>query len=193
MEKTENPILLFKKWYGQELKLSKEQIPSAVCLSTVGIDHFPNARFVSLKEIIDGSFIITGPLDSRKGIEIKNNNKVSLTFWWTATERQIRIQGVATKISEELAETYFKTRSRASQAVSLLCKQGIEVDDVTVLKNKVLDKVAQGEPIDRPKSWGGFAIAPVRIEFMEFHKTRFHDRKLYEFENNTWKVKQLQP
>lgn len=193
MEKIENPILLFEKWYEKELKLTNVRIPSAVCLSTIGIDNFPNARFVSFKELINDSFIITGPLNSRKGIEIDNNNNVSLTFWWTETERQIRVQGIATKIEDKLAEKYFAERNANSKVVSLICEQGKEINDLKLLEDKILEKVAKNERIGRPKNWSGFLIKPLRIEFMEFKKTRFHDRKLYELENDKWNMNQLQP
>lgn len=193
MRKIEHPILLFKKWYEEELDLTNVRIPSAVCLSTIGIDDFPNARFVSFKEIINDSFIITGPLNSRKGIEIENSNNVSLTFWWTETERQIRVQGIATKIEDELAQKYFQERNINSKAVSLICEQGKEINDIKILESKILDKIAQNEWIGRPKNWSGFSIKPLRIEFMEFKKTRFHDRKLYELENDKWNMKQIQP
>ncbi len=193
MKKIENPISLFKKWYKKELELTNVRIPSAVCLSTVGIDNFPNARFMSFKELVNDSFIITGPLNSRKGIEIDNNNNVSLTFWWTETERQIRVQGIATKIEDKIAEKYFAERNANSKAVSLICEQGKEVNDLNLLKDKILEKIAQKERIDRPKDWSGFLIKPLRIEFMEFKKTRFHDRKLYELEKDKWNMKQIQP
>ncbi|WP_339707799.1 pyridoxamine 5'-phosphate oxidase family protein [uncultured Kriegella sp.] len=130
MKNKKQPIQLFLKWFDEELKRSKVRIPSAVCLSTIGTDDFPNARFVSFKELIDDSFIITGPLNSRKGLEIEKNNKVALTFWWTETERQIRIQGFATKISDQLADKYFDARSTNSQAVSLISEQGKETDNL---------------------------------------------------------------
>lgn len=187
------PIEIFKKWFDEELELSKARIPTAVCLSTIGIDNFPNARFVSFKEIFDNSFIITGPLNSRKGIEIENNDKVALTFWWTETERQIRIQGIATKIPEQLADKYFNDRNVNSQAVSSICEQGKETDNLEQLEKKVLEKVFQNTKITRPQNWSGFSIKPIRIEFMEFKKTRFHDRKLYKIENGEWNIKQIQP
>lgn len=187
------PIEIFRRWFNEELKLSKARIPTAVCLSTVGIDNFPNARFVSFKEIFDNSFIITGPLNSRKGIEIENNDKVALTFWWTETERQIRIQGVATKISEGLADKYFKERNVNSQAVSSICEQGQEIDNVEQLEKRVLEKVLEQSKITRPQNWSGFSIKPTRIEFMEFKKSRFHDRKLYEIVKGEWNIKQIQP
>lgn len=193
MKNTKQPISLFTKWFEEELKLSKVRIPTAVCLSTIGIDNYPNARFVSFKELVNNCFIITGPLNSRKGTEIENNEKVALTFWWTETERQIRIQGVATKISEQLADKYFDERNVNSQAVSSICEQGKEIDNLEQLEKKVLDKVLEKTRIIRPKDWSGFSIKPTRIEFMEFKKTRFHNRKLYEIENGEWNMKQIQP
>ena len=187
------PIELFKKWFSEEEKLSKLSVPTAVCLSTVGLDGFPNARFVSLKEIVDESFIITTPLESRKGLEIENNNKVALTFWWTETERQVRIQGIATTITKELAQKYFHERDLDSQVVSLICQQGKEIDDIKLLEKRIAEATLTNSKIEIPKNWGGYSIEPIRIEFMEFNKTRFHDRKLYEIENNKWTLKQLQP
>jgi hypothetical protein len=40
------PIQLFSKWFDEELKRTTVRIPTACCLSTIGIDGFPNARFV---------------------------------------------------------------------------------------------------------------------------------------------------
>lgn len=194
MRDMEQPLQLFSKWFDEELELSKASIPTAVCLSTNGLDEFPNARFLSLKELIDDSFIITGPVNSRKGIEIENNAKVALTFWWTETERQIRIQGFATKISKQLADKYFEARNRHSQAVSLISEQGKEADDLKIMENKVFEKVSETIKISRPENWGGFSIKPIRIEFMEFKKTRFHDRKLYEIKDDGgWSLRLIQP
>lgn len=193
MEKSEHPIQLFQKWYDEELSLTKVSIPSAVCLSTIGKDGFPNARFVSLKEIIDDSFIVTGPLNSRKGEEVKNNNRVSLTFWWTETERQIRIQGLATQISDAMADKYFDERDKTSQVISLICEQGKELEDLESLEKRVMEKAADDQKVRRPQDWSGFMIKPVRIEFMEFKTSRFHLRRLYEVENSIWKARNLQP
>ncbi|WP_375561461.1 pyridoxal 5'-phosphate synthase [Bernardetia sp. OM2101] len=187
------PIKLFKKWLSEEEKYSKTSVPTAVCLSTIGLDGFPNARFVSLKEIVKDSFIITTSFDSRKGLEIENTNKVALTFWWTETQRQVRIQGIATKIDKELAQKYFYERDLDSQIVSLICQQGRETDDIKALEKEIIKMTLTNPKIEMPKNWGGYSIEPIRIEFMEFRKTRFHDRRLYVMENNKWTLKQLQP
>lgn len=188
-----NPISLFQKWFEEESAASQASIPSAVCMSTVGLDGFPNARFVSLKEIKEDAFIVTGPLQSRKGIELEADNRVALTFWWTGTERQVRIQGEANRISDSQADAYFEARNEHSKAVSVISDQGQITDDLAALEKKMLERVAEDRSIPRPQNWGGFAIKPLRMEFMEFRETRFHDRKLFALENEKWVVHQLQP
>lgn len=189
------PINIFREWFAEEQKLTTVRIPSACCLSTIGTDGFPNARFVSLKEIIENSFIVTGPLSSRKGIEIFQIDKVALTFWWTETERQVRIQGNATVITEQLADKYFTERGRVSQIISIVSDQGKEIENIEILKEKY-DSIEQNfasKNLTRPQNWGGYSIEPKRIEFLEFKPTRFHDRKFYELANYKWTMKQIQP
>ena len=123
------------------------------------------------------------------------NPKASLTFWWTETERQIRIQGDAVEIEDELADAYFKERSKESQIVSQISKQGVAIDNFTALLTefeKQKTNLANTE-ISRPQEWAGFYIIPKRIEFMEFKKSRLHFRELFTRENNAWDKVMLQP
>lgn len=193
MEKS--PIKIFQKWFDEELQLTEVRIPSACCLSTIGIDNYPNARFVSLKEINENKFIVTGPLTSRKGIEINNFNKVALTFWWTESERQVRIQGNALPISNQLADKYFSERSRESQIVSIVSHQGQQLDDINTLNKNYqeTEKSFVNQVLNRPENWGGYYIEPIRIEFLEFKPTRFHERQLYQLKNGEWIITKLQP
>ena len=46
-----HPIEAFREWYSEQLARSASLIPTACCLSTIGLDGYPNARFVSLKEV----------------------------------------------------------------------------------------------------------------------------------------------
>ena len=188
-------IQIFNQWFNDELKLTKVRIPSACCLSTIGSDNYPNARFVSLKEIVEDNFVVTGPLTSRKGIEINLINNVALTFWWTETERQVRIQGNATTIGDKLANKYFSERNRNSQIVSMVSHQGQPITDIEALHQRYNDVKTSfsDQPLKRPEYWGGFSIAPIRIEFLEFKPSRFHNRRLYQLINGEWKQTELQP
>jgi pyridoxamine 5'-phosphate oxidase len=190
-----NPFEIFKKWQSEELAVSNMAIPKACCLSTIGLDGFPNARFLELKDVIDDTFIITGPSSSRKGEEIAASDKVAITCWWTATERQIRIQGRAVKITNDLADEYFYKRSIESQIISKISKQGQIIENMDTLLTEIEIFKAHQEKarIQRPENWSGYAVTPVRIEFLAFSKTRFHNRKLYELIKDDWKESLLQP
>ena len=189
------PIENFNQWFEEELKLTKLSIPTACCLSTIGTDNYPNARFVSLKGIVENRFIIAGTTTSRKGIEINSINKVALTFWWTETQRQVRIQGNATTLNHRLADKYFRERNRDSQIVSIVSNQGEVLKDMEGLNKKYQDIEAtfSNQHLTRPENWSGYAIKPIRIEFLEFKPTRFHNRRLYELTNGQWTFKELQP
>ena len=190
-----NPVEQFKRWYEAQTDKSSVAIPSACCLTSIGIDGYPNSRFVSLKEILDDKFIITGSLNSRKGIELLSSPKASLTFWWTETERQIRIQGDAVQIENELAEKYFQERSRDSQIVTELCEQGAITKNIELLKAEFKKRqiTSRTTKISRPTQWSGFYIIPKRIEFMQFKTSRFHFRELYSLEKGSWTRVILQP
>lgn len=43
------------------------------------------------------------------------NPNVAVTFYWLPLRRQVRIEGVAAKITREASEEYFHQRPRASQ------------------------------------------------------------------------------
>ncbi|MCD2422209.1 pyridoxal 5'-phosphate synthase [Niabella pedocola] len=189
-----NPLELFDRWYQEENMVSGATLPGACCLTTRGLDGFPNGRFVSLKEVKEGSFIITGPTNARKGQEIAADNKVGLTFWWPVTGRQVRIQGIATPVSAEAADRYFAERDEAARVVSVMCTQGTPVDDYDQMVarfQQVLEEGAVGK--ERPENWGGYAIAPVRIELMIFSATRLHDRNYFEMRDGRWVHQKLQP
>ncbi|MDX8569869.1 pyridoxal 5'-phosphate synthase [Elizabethkingia sp. HX XZB] len=188
-------ISLFNNGLEREMQVHKQKLPYACCLSTEGLDGFPNARFVSLKEIKNEEFVITGTLTSRKGEEINHNNKVALTFWWPETQQQVRIQGEARLISGSVLDSYFSERNRESQIVSVVSDQGKELHDLNELILK-FDAVANNTEISeirRPGNWGGYAIVPFRIEFLVFSESRFHDRTLYERKDQIWQKKKIQP
>lgn len=190
-----DPIIKFQNWYEQERNITNTLIPSACCLSTTGLDGYPNARFVSLKEVVGGQFIVTGPLDSRKCKEVMYKPHAALTFWWSATGKQVRVQGDVKLIDSEDADRYFSDRTRESQIVSWVSTQGKPVENGSSLKERFdhFSNLNTGEEIPRPENWGGIGIVPVRIEFLVFSPERFHERLLYVRNGTGWSEQYLQP
>ena len=190
-----NPITLFQNWFAEAVEASSASIPSACCLSTLGLDGYPNARFVSLKGIYQDQLIITGPMDARKGQELKKHPKASLSFWWPEVEKQVRIQGDVTPLPLEMAEALFGKRNLASKLVNTLFKQGDISESLEKMEQILAEKLAQvqNQEISKPEAWGGILIQPIRIELMAFQTSRLHHRNLYYIKDGIWHHTLLQP
>lgn len=188
-----NPFELFRTWYQEYQQRTKSSLPASCCLTTNGLDNYPNARFVALKHVDEQGFIITGSIASRKGREIEHSRHVALTFWWEETGRQVRLQGDAEAIEDFEADCFFRERSRDSQIISCVSKQGAVLLDRESMINIYQEVDHASETIQRPIDWSGYRIKPVRIEFLQFSTARFHDRVLFERSISGWKTSKLQP
>lgn len=190
-----NPILLFDQFYQKELAQTQVKIPSACCFTTIGMDGYPNSRFVSCKEIKRDQFIITGSKTARKGQEVVQNNKVALAFWWTSTNVQVRVQGTIEELSQEDSHRYFQERNRESQAVSLVSAQGEVLTNIADLEesySKIMQQY-EGQSLPTPEAFTAWAVQPYRIEFLVFSEARFHERMLFEYKEGKWIKSRLKP
>ena len=190
-----DPIEEIKNWLLQEGIQSNLEIKFTGCLSTIGLDGYPNSRFVVLKDIINGSFVITGSLNSRKGKELENCQKVSLTFWLPFIKKQIRIQGDVKKISDAQATQYFRKRNKSSQLIATIFNQGDTAKSFSELQSqmKQAKRSFLNLPIEKPIYWGGISIEPLRMELLEFKMNRLHNRVLFTRKQDKWTKEILQP
>lgn len=190
-----NPMEQLLDWQKEQQKQAKSEMPGLCCLSTIGEDDFPNARYVSLKEINDQGFIMTGPLQSMKGKELLSCSKTALTFWWKETGRQVRVQGEATQLSPQEADEIFVELTRDVQILCWASDQSAAIDDPEKLEEdyKKFDEQYQGMKIPRPENWGGFMITPLQIEFLDSPSDHLQTRELYTKVGKNWEKKYLQP
>ena len=93
-----DPVLQFTEWFDQARKTEIAD-PTAMILATVGSGGQPSQRTVLLKYYDEKGFVFFTNFESRKAKEIQDNAKVSLLFVWLDLERQVMINGIASKIS----------------------------------------------------------------------------------------------
>jgi pyridoxamine 5'-phosphate oxidase len=190
-----NPLSQFENWF-QEAIDAKVNEPNAMTLSTVTADGRPSARIVLLKGIENGQFVFYTNLQSQKGKELDANPACALTFFWPELERQVRIEGIAAPVKDELAEKYFQSRPRGSQVGAWTSPQSSIIANRQILDERTLEieKRFRGEPIlPKPKQWGGFAVTASEIEFWQGRPSRLHDRIVYYLEDGKWSIHRLAP
>ena len=192
----ESPLLLFDKWFHEVEDFGGIEEVNAMTISTIGLDGFPKARVVLLKQYTPDGFIFYTNYNSEKGKAIANNPNICLSFFWHSLERQIIIKGKAKKIEENLSDGYFDSRPDGSKLGAIVSNQSEVIKSRNVLEEKLkqLEVDFIGKKINRPENWGGYIIEPQEIEFWQGRKNRLHDRIRYKLTSDfSWKVDRLAP
>jgi pyridoxamine 5'-phosphate oxidase len=189
-----NPFAQFEKWMKEAVD-SEEKEPTAMTLSTVGTDGFPQSRIVLLKYFDENGFIFFTNYLSEKGKAIEKNPAVSLHFFWRVLERQVQITGLTEKTSEEISRNYFQSRPPESRIAAWASDQSREIPSRDYLEQRFREFSSkfenQSPPL--PSFWGGYKVIPQKIEFWQGRSNRLHDRILYEKISDNWAIKRLAP
>ena len=110
----------------------------------------------------------------------------------------MRIAGKAEKIPTAESIAYFLKRPFNSRLGAWASAQSSVISTRGFLEMKFEEmkrKFAEGE-VPLPSFWGGYRVAPSRIEFWQGRKNRLHDRFLYtrlDDDNRNWKIERLAP
>ena len=188
------PIELFQEWF-EEAKKSEINDPNAMNLATISSDGKPSSRIVLLKSYDDKGFVFYTNSNSKKGRAIKNNDSVALNFHWKTLQRQIRIEGNVSQISNAEADEYYNSRPLGSRIGAWASLQSEELDDRSTLTKRVeeFEKKFLDNNVPRPPHWNGYLVAPILIEFWQDMPFRLHDRLEFRMENDGWVTRKLYP
>ena len=189
-----NPFDLFHEWFEQAKK-NEINDPNAMNLATISSNGKPSSRIVLLKSYDDKGFVFYTNSNSKKGKAIHNNDSVALNFHWKTLQRQIRIEGNVSKISNSEADKYYNSRPLGSRIGAWASLQSEELDDRSTLTKRVeeFEKKFSDSDVPRPSHWNGYLVTPVLIEFWQDMPFRLHDRLEFHMENNLWVTRKLYP
>lgn len=190
-----DPILQFEQWF-EEAVASEVPEPNALTLSTVSEDGRPSGRIVLLKGVERGKFVFYSNYQSQKGKELEKNPACGLTFFWPDLERQIRIEGIASRVDPTVSENYFQSRPRDSQISAWASPQSAIISGREILDERVKKIEAKFEGVEKlpkPNQWGGFEVEPLKIEFWQGRTNRLHDRIVFTKVDEAWQVHRLAP
>ena len=189
---TEEPITLFQQWINQAITYSNDA--NAFVLSTVNSNGVPSSRVLLLRDATEKGFSFFTNYSSRKSQEIEVNPNVCMNFFWPEMERQVRINGSISRLSEQESDDYFNSRPYESRIGAWCSPQSQVIESREVLENKIQElKKKFPNEVPRPENWGGYTIVPNEIEFWQGRASRLHDRFLYNKEGENWTINRLAP
>ncbi len=191
----DDPVTMFRRWLDDTVASGLHE-PNAMVVASVSEQGRPSTRMVLLKGLDERGFVFYTNLTSRKGREIEANPAVSLLFPWQDLQRQVRVEGTASRVSSEESEAYFARRPRESQLGAWASPQSQVVTSRAALDERyggVLSRFAAAEEVPLPPFWGGIRVAPESVEFWQGRKGRMHDRLVYRREGAGWRVERLAP
>ena len=192
---SKDPFSQFDKWWQEAIHSGVDE-PNAMTLATASADGMPDARIVLLKGFDSSGFVFFTNYHSAKGMQLLENPRASLVFFWAALERQVRISGLITLTSAQASDAYFNSRPENSRIGAWASPQSKVIENREWLEeNEEKMKVElSGNAIQRPPHWGGYMLKPVRMEFWQGRPSRLHDRILYSLQGNgSWNIQRLAP
>jgi pyridoxamine 5'-phosphate oxidase len=185
----------FGRWFGDARAAGLPE-PEAMTLATTGPDGRPSARMVLLKGFDQRGFVFYTNYTSRKSRELAASPAAALVFWWPPPlQRQVRIEGLVERVSNEESEAYFRTRPLGSQLGAWASNQSEVIPGRDVLEKRLEElsaRYADGE-VPLPPFWGGFRLAPEVIELWQGRPNRLHDRLRYRRDGARWTIERLSP
>ena len=191
----DDPFELFEKWFV-EAKKKEINDPNALALGTSSKKGVPSVRMVLLKGLSDRGFVFYTNFNSKKGGELKDNQKSSMCFHWKSLRRQVRVIGKVEEVTSKEADDYYNSRPYKNRISAWASSQSQILDKRETFLNKIKEfekKYSDESNVPRPPHWSGWRLMPDEIEFWVDGEGRIHERLNYKNTNGKWNKEILYP
>jgi pyridoxamine 5'-phosphate oxidase len=188
-----DPVREFGVWY-EHARASGVPMPEAAAIATASPDGRPAARMVLLKSFDGRGFVFATNYESRKGVELAQNGRAAMLFYWHTRGQQVRVEGGVERVAPQESDAIWLDRPRASRISALASRQS-QVGERSELESRVSELEAHygGREVERPAWWGGYRLVPDELEFWQHRENRLHHRFRYRRRGDSWEIDELQP
>ena len=187
-----DPLQQFTRWFDEAARAQVLDY-SAMALATSSGDG-PSVRTVLLKGLDPRGLRWFTDKGSEKGQALRANPRAELLFHWRELDRQVRVRGTVTELSDDESDAYFYSRPLGSQLAAATSAQSRAVASREELEARYRTlSETHSESVPRPQDWGGFLLQPDQYEFWQGRESRLHDRLQYQVVDGGWMIQRLQP
>lgn len=199
----DDPLPLVAAWLEDARRLGPGG--PAMALATVEPDGRPSNRMVICRGLdpAAGWLVFYTDRESPKGRALAARPTAAAVFYWSALERQLRVEGPVTEAPDADSDAYWATRPADARVAAVASRQSQPLGSRAELLARVAEAAAgPGGPPPRPARWGGYRVWAERLELWVSQPARIHDRALWTraltpasggFTGGPWKATRLQP
>lgn len=180
-----------------EAAASGDREPTAMTLATVDAGGRVTARVVLLKGVAADGLRFYTNTTSTKGAALAAHAQAAATFHWKTLGDQVqaRFEGLVVPLPQADSDAYFATRPRESQLGAWASLQSQPLADRATFDARYaqFERQFEGAAVPRPPHWGGYRLAPDRVEFWYGARFRLHERVVHALRDGRWERGLLYP
>lgn len=185
------PFTTLKTWFDQAQVAKATKNPDAMALATVRPDGRPSVRIVLCKgiDVSAGAVRFFTNYTSAKADDLAAYPHASIAMLHDEQYRQIRIDGVVTRVNDSESDEYFASRALLSRLGAWASDQSKPMASRAELVSRVretasrfgvsvMDLIQRDSKVHvpRPPFWGGYRVHATRVELWSGGDGRLHDR-----------------
>ncbi len=155
-----DPLPLAARWI--EEATAAVRTATAMALATVDAQGHPAVRMVICRgfDAAAGSLVFYTDRESPKGRDLERTGRAAAVFHWERFERQIRVEGPVTHVSEAESDRYWESRPLDARLAAMASDQSAPIGSRAVLLERIeAARRAHPQRVPRPARWGGYRIS----------------------------------
>ena len=173
----DDPLPLAAQWIEEATRAVRSA--TAMALATVDAHGQATVRMVICRsfDAAAGALVFYTDRGSPKGRALERTRRAAALFHWERFERQVRVEGPVTHVSEAESDRYWESRPLDARLAAVASDQSRPIPS----RRAFLDRIetarrAHPRQPPRPARGGGYRIWAERMELWAGQPGRAHDR-----------------